>query len=67
LSASPGEFAPSEVQQPFGDGPLGAIEAGKEKAIGLAKPIDHHGAIGQFEPQRAADQVLRYLQKLFDK
>ena len=59
----PGKLAAGDSDQPLGDGLLGAIEAGKKRAIGLADPVGDHGAFGHLEIEGGADQVRRGLEQ----
>ena len=58
-----GSFPPVILDQPIGDGPLGAIEASKKRAIGLADPVGNHGAFRPLEIEGGADQVGRGLEQ----
>jgi hypothetical protein len=43
------------------NGPLGAMETGKEDARGVTETVRDHRTVGQFEIERCADQVLRHV------
>src|ERR1022692_2982805 len=50
----PGKLAAGDSDQPIGDGLLGAIEAGKNHAVGLTHLVRDHGAFGPLEIEGGA-------------
>ena len=64
IDPGPGQRAVRQPHQPLGDGALGPIQTGQKHAGRFADLVGDHRALGQFQIERRADQLLRHLEQL---